>query len=88
MLVRYGEGDDGPSHTSVIAGWEDVEALAQGAGYQHGIARLEIKRDFRFGASTVRLIVRKVRMHLMMIWPPWELELCRCLSITELDCSN
>ncbi|KAL4258581.1 hypothetical protein AB1N83_012340 [Pleurotus pulmonarius] len=62
IVVWYGEGDEaeGPSHTSIIAGWEDVKARAQGAEYQNGIARLEIKRDFRLGASTVRLIVRKV----------------------------
>ncbi|KAL4261002.1 hypothetical protein AB1N83_010114 [Pleurotus pulmonarius] len=60
ILVGCGEGNGVPPHTSVIAGWEDVAALAQGGEYKHGIARLEINRDFRFGASTVRLIVRKV----------------------------
>ncbi|KAL4259977.1 hypothetical protein AB1N83_011094 [Pleurotus pulmonarius] len=57
ILVWCGEGDDGI--TSVIAGWEDVKALAGGADYQDGIARLEIKQDFPRGASTVRLTVRK-----------------------------
>ncbi|KAL4260931.1 hypothetical protein AB1N83_013211 [Pleurotus pulmonarius] len=60
IAVQYGEGYHELPHTSVIAGWEDVAALAEGAEYQHGSARLEIKRDFRFGASTVRLIVRKI----------------------------
>ncbi|KAL4259973.1 hypothetical protein AB1N83_011098 [Pleurotus pulmonarius] len=64
ILVGYGEGYYGPLHTSVIAGWEDVKALAEGAEYQHGSARLEIKRDFRFGASTVRLIVRRTAVYL------------------------
>ncbi|KAL4258835.1 hypothetical protein AB1N83_013354 [Pleurotus pulmonarius] len=60
ITAEYRAGELGRTRTSVIARWEDLEDLAQGAEYQHGSARLEIKRDFRFGASTVRMIVRKV----------------------------
>lgn len=80
--------DGGPPHTGVIAGWEDVAALAQGAKYQGGIARLEINGEFGFGASTVSLMVRKVSMYFMIIWSPQVLQLCRHLYISELNHSN
>ncbi len=88
ILVQYVRCDNVPPRAGVIVVWEDVEALAQNAKYQGGIAHLEIKREFGFGTSTVRLIIRKVSMHLMIIRLPRVLELCRHLNITEVETSN
>ncbi len=74
--MECGEGNGVPPCTSVIAGWKDVEALARGAEYQHGSAHLEIKRDFQFGASTVKLVARKVSKHFRISWSPQVLKLC------------
>ncbi|KAL4258980.1 hypothetical protein AB1N83_011061 [Pleurotus pulmonarius] len=58
IIVQYIRCNDGLPRIGVIAGWEDVEALAQGAAYQGGISHLEIHQELGFVESTVRFMAR------------------------------
>ncbi len=88
IISQYVRCGDGLPRVGVIAGWEDVEALAQGAAYQVGIAHLEIHQELGFVESTVRLMAHTVSMHSVISSSPQVLELCRHLNITEIDSSN
>ena len=76
--MDYKGCDGGPSRTCVIVEDEDIGYLAQNAEYQCGLAQLEIKRELGFGTSTVRLMVRKVSIHFVIIWSP------QCLNCVDI----
>lgn len=68
--MDYKGCDGGPSRTCVIAECGEVEDLALNVEYQCGVAQLEIKLELGFGTNTVRLMVRKVSIHFVIIWSP------------------
>lgn len=76
--MDYKGCDGGPSRTCVIAEEEEVQTLARNVEYQCGVAQLEIKREFGFGTSIVRMMVRKVSMHFMVSWSP------QCLNRVDI----
>ena len=76
--MDYKRCDGGPSRSCVITKQEEVQTLARNVEYQCGVAQLEIEKELGFGTSTVRLMVRKVSIHFVIIWSP------QCLNCVDI----